>query len=152
MSRTRLCEVLSSLANCPITEHEFIISEPVIVDGVVTTVMVQPRNKTRRYGFQQVEYKRFDLSERPALILDWRGEQSTHDLAKRASLISHFPYRLPAFFGATASRPRRLRLQAEDVVYEPIFANTNLTKVTLRAVDKSDFFIGSWDVTLRRTT
>lgn len=151
MSRLRLCEVLSSLANCPITERNFVISEPAIVEGVKTLVMVEPRNRSRRYGFQQVEYKRFDLSQRAPIVLDWKGEANTHQLVERAAMVSHFPYRLLRNDGTSNTYPRRLRLQPEDIVYEPIFANTNRTVVTLRAAHNSDFFIGSWPVTLVRT-
>ncbi len=151
MSRLRLCEVLSSLANCPITERDFVISDPVVVNGVVTSVMVEPRNRSRRYGFQQVEYKRFDLTQRPEITLDWRGEQNTHQLVQRAAMISHFPYRLLRNDGTSQTYPRRLRLQPEDIVYEPIFATTNRTRVVLRAAENSDFFIGSWPVTLVRS-
>ena len=151
MSRIRFCEILSSLANCPINEREFTISTPRAVDGVKTAVMVKPRNQTRRYGFQQVEYQRFDLNERDPITLDWRGEENTHQLVQRAALLSHFPYRIFAAFGVSETRPRRLRLQAEDVVYEPIVAATNLTQVILRAREESDFFIGTWTIILRRT-
>lgn len=151
MSRLRLCEVLSSLANRPITERDFVISDPVVVEGVRTAVMIEPRNRSRCYGFQRVEYKRIDLSERASIEIAWKGEQNTHQLLERATMISHFPYRLLRNDGTNNTYPRRLRLQAEDIIYESIFANTNRTVVILRAAENSDFFIGSWKVTLVRT-
>lgn len=152
MARERFYELLSSLANCRISERDFEVSVPRAVDGTKSSVMVAPRNKTRRYGFQQVQYNRFNLSDKPVLTLAWRGEGDTHQLVSRVGMVSQFPYRLSANNGTNASVPRRLRLAPEDIVYEPIVVTTNTTHVTLRANEESDFFIGSLQVILTRSS
>ena len=148
--RARLCEVLSSLANCEVTEDTFVISAPSVEEGQKTSVMVKPRNRTRRYGFRKITYLRFDLSTLKPIDIPWAGELSTKDLAKRPELGVLFTYRIPVRGKPGVSTPRSLTLRPEDVVDVPINAGTALTVVTLRAHDESDHFIGEWRVSLTR--
>lgn len=150
MARDRLCELVSSLASCRVSEQDFDIGLPSVVKGVRTSVMIRPRNSTRRYGFRQITYNRFDLSTMKPLELLWRGEQSTRDVARRPDLGALQLYRLAVPGVPGFSTPRTLYLRAEDVVDEPVQATTTLTRVLLQAHETSDLFVGSWEITLRR--
>lgn len=112
--------------------------------------MIRPRNGTRRYGFRQISYTRFDLSTRKPLEIMWNGEESTRDIARRPDLGAMTIYRLAVPGIPGFSTPRTLYLRPEDVVDEPVQANTSLTRVVLQAHESSDLFIGTWEVSLRR--
>lgn len=151
MLRHRLCEVLSSLANCEITERDFEISEPSVEDGVHTSVMVRPRNGTRRYGFQKIKYLRFDLSTIEPVVIQWNGEQSTLELAENPAIPVLMNYRIPIRGKPGISIPRALTIRKQDVVDMPVSATTNLTRVMMRAHETSDLFIGGFEIQLIRT-
>ena len=110
MARDRLCEIISSLANTAVNEHNFEITPPRVEDGTSTSVMIRPRNSTRMYGFQRLVYRRFDLSTLEPREVIYQNEISTVELAHRMRFETLYNYRIAKRGVPGFSSPRALHL------------------------------------------
>ena len=148
MSRARLCEVLSSVSSCEVTENDFLISEPMKVSGAVTSVKVSPRNSLRSIGSQIVKYTRFDLANFELESIVWKGETTLSQLLKRPEFPAAIGYRILNRRLPGRSSLRMLRLTEDDVENVSIFVSGSSSKVTIRAKESSDFFVGEKTINL----
>lgn len=147
--RDKFLEMLSSLSNTPINEDLFIVSPPITVDGIKTTVSVTPVSKSNLYGARVVDYTRFDLSSLGGVSLKSNDEDYSHELVERLVRYNLFKYRIKDNRQPNATKTRFLTLSKNDVesAVLPRVFSTPVT-VSLRAAATSDFFVGSLSVTL----
>ena len=148
MSRARLCEVLSSVSSQEITERDFLISQPTIVSGALTSVKVTPRNNLPTIGSQIINYTRFDLANFKLESIVWKGETSVAFLLKRPEFPAAIGYRILDRRFPGRSSLRMLRITEDDVEDVTIFVAGSSSKFTLRAKPTSDFFVGEKTINL----
>lgn len=132
-----------------VLDDRFLVSPATAVQGVLTQVNITPTERSNIYGSRRLQYKRFDLSTVPPIVLVRHDELFVKQLAARLQNHVLFKYRVLDRKNPAIYIPRFLGISPDDIVDNTIPALlTHTTATFLSAAPDNDFFIGRLTVML----